>query len=158
MAPESLRRNFYSFKSDLYAIGIVLFEMIAGHTPHEAHTERELLEKISNEIPLPSGVKHPKLAEFFLRISVVSDAKRMNKDEFENFDFGSSTEGTSPLSHSNSDSSFLSTKGLSTKGISNDELSTNRFQSSCADLNSKLTSKSGSKVHWLQSASSSKHI
>jgi len=25
MAPETLRRNYYSYKSDFYAIGIVLF-------------------------------------------------------------------------------------------------------------------------------------
>ena len=38
MAPESLRRNYYSFKSDLYALGVVLFEMLTGHTPHEAQS------------------------------------------------------------------------------------------------------------------------
>lgn len=46
MAPESLRRNFYSFKSDLYSMGIVLYEMLVGKTPHEASCEKELLEKI----------------------------------------------------------------------------------------------------------------
>lgn len=38
MAPESLRRNYYSFKSDLYALGVVMFEMLTGQTPHEAHS------------------------------------------------------------------------------------------------------------------------
>jgi serine/threonine protein kinase len=35
MAPESLRKNCYSLKSDIYALGIVLYEMLVGRTPHE---------------------------------------------------------------------------------------------------------------------------
>jgi len=38
MAPESLKKNYYSFKSDLYSLGIVLFEMVVGRTPHEVET------------------------------------------------------------------------------------------------------------------------
>lgn len=34
MAPESLKKNYYSYKSDVYAVGIVLFEMLVGRTPH----------------------------------------------------------------------------------------------------------------------------
>lgn len=34
MAPESLRKNYYSSKSDLYSLGIVVFEMLVGRTPH----------------------------------------------------------------------------------------------------------------------------
>lgn len=34
MAPESLKKNFYSSKSDLYSLGIVVFEMLVGRTPH----------------------------------------------------------------------------------------------------------------------------
>ena len=42
MAPEALLRSFYSYKSDLYALGVVLYEMLEGHVPHEARTEKEL--------------------------------------------------------------------------------------------------------------------
>lgn len=34
MAPESLKKSYYSYKSDLFSIGIVLYEMLVGHTPH----------------------------------------------------------------------------------------------------------------------------
>jgi serine/threonine protein kinase len=34
MAPESLKKNYYSSKSDLYSLGIVVFEMLVGRTPH----------------------------------------------------------------------------------------------------------------------------
>ena len=47
MAPESLKKSYYSYKSDLFSIGVVLFEMLVGQTPHEVNTEKELLLKIS---------------------------------------------------------------------------------------------------------------
>jgi serine/threonine protein kinase len=47
MPPESLSQNIYSVKSDIWALGIMLFEMLCGRTPWECRTEKELLEKIS---------------------------------------------------------------------------------------------------------------
>jgi serine/threonine protein kinase len=38
MAPESLKRNEYSFKTDLWSIGIIFFEMLTGDTPWRAKT------------------------------------------------------------------------------------------------------------------------
>ena len=80
MAPESLRRNFYSFKSDLYSIGIVMFEMLMGNTPYEAKSEKELIEKVSNEIPIPQSIKNPKMIELFSKLTTFSDAKRLTKE------------------------------------------------------------------------------
>ena len=36
MAPESLRKSYYSYKSDIYSLGILLYEMLTGRTPNEA--------------------------------------------------------------------------------------------------------------------------
>lgn len=38
MPPESLKTNKYSFKSDIFAIGIILYEMLTGRTPWECKT------------------------------------------------------------------------------------------------------------------------
>ena len=38
MAPETLKKNYYSYKSDLFSLGIVVFEMVVGRTPHEVNT------------------------------------------------------------------------------------------------------------------------
>lgn len=72
MAPESLKKNCYSLKSDIYAIGIVLYEMLVGRTPHEVHTEKELVDRMGAEIVLPKTVKSIKAVEFVSRACQMS--------------------------------------------------------------------------------------
>jgi serine/threonine-protein kinase ULK2 len=36
MAPESLRRNEYTLKTDIWALGVIFFEMLTGETPWRA--------------------------------------------------------------------------------------------------------------------------
>jgi serine/threonine protein kinase len=36
MAPESLKKNDYSFKSDIWALGIIFYEMLFNDTPWRA--------------------------------------------------------------------------------------------------------------------------
>jgi serine/threonine protein kinase len=48
MAPESLRKNDYSYKSDIWALGIIYYEMLFSDTPWRAKNEKELLRKIEN--------------------------------------------------------------------------------------------------------------
>jgi serine/threonine protein kinase len=38
MAPESLRTNKYSIKTDIFAVGIILYEMLTSKTPWESKT------------------------------------------------------------------------------------------------------------------------
>ena len=40
MAPESFKKSYYSFKTDIYSIGVVLYEMLVGSTPNEAESEQ----------------------------------------------------------------------------------------------------------------------
>ncbi|CAD8064062.1 unnamed protein product [Paramecium sonneborni] len=46
MAPETLLSNHYSFKSDLWSAGVVLYEMVFGQQPFRSHTEPELVQKL----------------------------------------------------------------------------------------------------------------
>jgi len=46
MAPESLRKNDYSFKSDIWALGVILYELLLNDTPWRAKSEKELLKRI----------------------------------------------------------------------------------------------------------------
>ena len=49
MAPESLRKNEYSYKSDIWALGVIFYEMLFADTPWRAKNEKDLLRKIENE-------------------------------------------------------------------------------------------------------------
>ena len=48
MAPESLKRNEYTLKTDIWALGVIFFEMLMGETPWKAKNEKELIRKIEN--------------------------------------------------------------------------------------------------------------
>lgn len=40
MPPEALNQNKYSFKSDIWALGVIFYEMLTGKTPWRAKTEK----------------------------------------------------------------------------------------------------------------------
>jgi serine/threonine protein kinase len=67
MAPESLKKNYYSYKSDFFSLGMVLYEMIEGCTPWEVDNERDLIEKMSDDIVLPKHVKNVKIADLLAK-------------------------------------------------------------------------------------------
>jgi len=48
-APEQLAGAPASAAGDLYALGVLLFELLAGRRPHEAPTLGQLLRKVANE-------------------------------------------------------------------------------------------------------------
>lgn len=51
LAPEVFKSRFYSEKSDVYALGISLFEMCTGKFPFENRSEAALIKKKSEFIP-----------------------------------------------------------------------------------------------------------
>jgi len=40
MPLESLQRNLYSAESDLFAVGVIFYELMIGLTPWESRTEK----------------------------------------------------------------------------------------------------------------------
>lgn len=45
-APEILENKLYSRDSDIYSLGIVLYELIYGTVPYKGDTKQELLDNI----------------------------------------------------------------------------------------------------------------
>jgi serine/threonine protein kinase len=54
MSPEVLNKNNYGSKSDLWSVGIILYEMITGHTPYKAKNVDQLKRMINEPINLES--------------------------------------------------------------------------------------------------------
>lgn len=48
MAPEVLFQNQYSYKSDVFAFGVMFYELLHLVTPWECDKEEELKAKIMN--------------------------------------------------------------------------------------------------------------
>lgn len=49
MAPEQLAGNQPTAQTDLYALGVMLFQLLSGRLPHEAATMGELLRQVASE-------------------------------------------------------------------------------------------------------------
>ena len=58
MSPESLKKSYYSAKTDIFALGVILYEMVEGKTPWESKHEKELLEKIKEDLVIPPSIKN----------------------------------------------------------------------------------------------------
>ena len=58
MAPEIMKNKKYNNKSDLWSVGIILFEMLTATVPHKAKNILELINKIEKyPIKLPKFVQ-----------------------------------------------------------------------------------------------------
>jgi len=69
MAPEILQHHRYDAKADLWSVGTVLFEMIAGRPPFNGENHIDLLRNIQRRaVRLPPGVKVSQECVTLLRI------------------------------------------------------------------------------------------
>src|SRR6185436_14746074 len=68
MSPEQLRARPFDRRTDVYALGVVLYEMLAGARPYEAPTEASLLTAILTEDMVPLRVRSPDVPEALERI------------------------------------------------------------------------------------------
>jgi serine/threonine protein kinase len=58
MSPEQIQGKDLSFHSDMYSLGVVLFELLTGKRPFTAENIEQLMQKIiSQEAPAPSSVR-----------------------------------------------------------------------------------------------------
>lgn len=61
MAPEQLAGGVPDVATDLYALGVLLFELLAGRRPHEAQTMGELLRQVAQGVATPLQALRPDL-------------------------------------------------------------------------------------------------
>lgn len=86
MAPEIMKNKKYDYKSDLWSIGIIFYEMLIGKTPFQAKNIYELIRKIENDkIKIPSKFNlSPGCKELLTSLLQKNPEKRIEWDDFFN--------------------------------------------------------------------------
>jgi len=80
MPLEALNDNLYSSKSDVWAIGVIFYEMLTGRTPWKAKTEVDLkrqIRAVSIKSLIPTHISR-KAAEFLARTMQVNPTQRLS--------------------------------------------------------------------------------
>jgi tRNA A-37 threonylcarbamoyl transferase component Bud32 len=75
MSPEQARGDKADQRSDIYSLGVVLFEMLTGHVPFEAETPMAVLFKQIQDPPPPLSIVRPDLPYTFEPVLLKALAK-----------------------------------------------------------------------------------
>ena len=63
MSPEQCEGENVDHRTDIYALGVLLYEMLTGQVPHDADTLMGILTKHLYEDPIPPKVRTPEVSE-----------------------------------------------------------------------------------------------
>jgi serine/threonine-protein kinase len=84
MAPEQLEGRNVTGRSDLFALGVTLFQLLAGQLPFRADSMTGLMDKIANAEPPPLNTIRPELPPC---VSIIID-RALKKDPAARFASG----------------------------------------------------------------------
>jgi len=76
MSPEQLAGLHVDGRSDLYSLGVLLFQLLTGHLPHQAESMAKLMYRIANEVPPDVRNFRPDLPEALALVLALALEKR----------------------------------------------------------------------------------
>ncbi|WP_025745985.1 protein kinase domain-containing protein [Kallotenue papyrolyticum] len=82
IAPELAQGQPLTGKSDLYALGVVLFEMLAGRPPFQGNTAQLIMAHLTQAPPAITGIDPalpPELDQLFARLLAKDPAQRLER-------------------------------------------------------------------------------
>lgn len=62
MSPEQATGSEFDARADLYAIGVILYQLATGHLPFDGGNSMEILMRHVNELPVPPRTRRPEVA------------------------------------------------------------------------------------------------
>jgi TolB-like protein/Flp pilus assembly protein TadD len=68
MSPEQVQGQAVDHRTDLWSLGVVLYEMLTGHLPFRGKSPAAVMLSILNDEPTPAGALRPDLSESLQRI------------------------------------------------------------------------------------------
>jgi serine/threonine protein kinase len=97
MSPEQARGEVVDARSDLWAVGVILYELLTGSRPFEGSTQAVIFEAILSKTPIPPSTRDPKIPPEWERIiarllekdrtlryqsaqDLLADLKRLSRD------------------------------------------------------------------------------
>eukprot|EP01080_Neovahlkampfia_damariscottae_P006468 gene6468-10474_t len=88
MAPEVLNQKKYDSKVDLWSIGIIFYELLAGHRPYHASSLMELINIIAKKpLEYPNEIFSPSLKKLISGLLEVDPEKRFSINDVLNNDY-----------------------------------------------------------------------
>ncbi|MBE2250386.1 MAG: serine/threonine protein kinase [Myxococcus sp.] len=70
MAPEQVLGEHLDARTDLYGLGVILYELLSGRPPFEAKTPYELWQKVLETEPAPLNALNPKVDRTLARVAM----------------------------------------------------------------------------------------
>lgn len=78
-SPEQCETSTLDNRTDIYSLGVVLYEMLTGRVPHVAETPMALFKKIEKEKPIPIRDLNPSVSQPVVKIVEKMLAKDRNQ-------------------------------------------------------------------------------